>query len=91
MDSSNSEATKAEEVHLKIEQADEVAPNPGLAFAPIFFDPDAQVAALAVEEAAPVIEEEEAEDEKPDIKPAIEECGIFRHPLRIFFPSFHAL
>ena len=51
MDSSNAEATKAEEVHLKIEEADEAASNPGLAFAPIFFDPDAQVAALAVKEA----------------------------------------
>ena len=74
MDSSIAQP-KAEEVHLTIEQGDEAASNPGLAFAPIVFDPEAQVAALAIEEAAPVHEDEEAEeaeDIKPDVKPAAE-------------------
>ena len=70
MDSSNEAYTA--EVHLKVEPADEAASNPGVAFAPLFFDPEAQVAALAVEQAAPVLEEEEAEDQKPDLKPAVE-------------------
>ena len=74
MDSSI-EAPKAE-AHFAIKEEDEAAPNPGLAFAPIFFDPEAQVAALAVEEAAPVIEEEEPEDLKPNVKPVIEAIQI---------------
>ena len=76
MDSSKLEATKAEEVNFKIEQGDEAASNPGLAFAPLFFDPAAQVAALAVEEAAPIIEDEEPEDLKPDVKPAVEAVHV---------------
>ena len=66
-----------EEVHLKIEQGDEAASNPGIAFAPLFFDPEAQVAALAAEQAAPVHEDEEAEEDvKPEVKPAIEALHI---------------
>ena len=64
------------EASFAIKEEDKAPSNPGLAFAPLFFDPDAQVAALAVEQAAPIIEEEEAEDEKPDIKPAIEAVHI---------------
>ena len=64
------------EVSFTIKEEDEVASDPGLAFAPIAFDPDAQVAALAIKEAAPVLEEDEAEDVKPDIKPAIEAIHI---------------
>ena len=71
MDSSKKEATKAEaEASFKIEPSDEDI-DPGLAFAPIVFDPEAQVAALAVEEVAPVHDDEDEADQKPDLKPAI--------------------
>ena len=73
MDSSTKEEVKAE-VDFKIEPSDEET-VPGIAFAPIAFDPAAQVAALAVEEAAPVLDDEEAE-EKPDLKPAIQAIHV---------------
>ena len=73
MDSSNEEVKT--EAAFKIEASDE-ASDLGLAFAPIVFDPEAQVAALAVEEAAPVHEEEEPEDVKPDLKPAVQAIHV---------------